>query len=90
MKAQGGAEIANELGLHLRAAGDLVRAAEKFKSRVLVRASGLEANAKSVLSVMSLAAGKGTFLEFAAEGPDAEAAVKALAALVAQKFGEAK
>ena len=90
MKAQGKAEIINELGLHLRAAGELVRASEKFKARIQVKASGLEANAKSVLSVMSLAAGKGTTLEFSAEGPDADAAVKALIELVGRRFGEAK
>jgi phosphocarrier protein len=90
MKAQGQAEVVNELGLHLRAAGVFVREAEKYKSRIQVKVSGLEANAKSVLSVMSLAAGKGSILEISAEGPDAEAAVKALCATVAGKFGEAK
>ena len=90
MKAQGRIEIVNELGLHLRAAGEMVRTAERFKSRILVRCSGLESNAKSVLSVMSLAAGKGTTLDFSAEGPDSEAAVKALLELVKNKFGEAK
>ena len=90
MKARGQAEIINELGLHLRAAGELVRAAEKFKSRIQVRAGDVEANAKSVLSVMSLAAGKGSQLEFSADGPDADAAVKALVDLVGRRFGEAK
>ena len=90
MKAHGKAEIVNELGLHLRAAGEMVRAAEKFKARIQVKAGGLEANAKSVLSVMSLAAGKGTTLELGADGPDADAAIKAILELVARRFGEAK
>ena len=76
------ARVANPAGIHLRAAGEMVRAAEKFKSRITVVFEGVEANVKSIISIMSLAAGPGAVLMFKAWGPDAEEAVVVLARLV--------
>ncbi|MBC7794490.1 MAG: HPr family phosphocarrier protein [Clostridia bacterium] len=81
--------IVNDLGLHLRAAGVLVQVAGEFKSDIiLVRATPLtqKANAKSIMSVLALAAGRGTELSLEAEGADAEQAVEALCGLISRGF----
>lgn len=80
--------ISNELGLHLRAAAALVKVAEGFKSEVTLYRDGISANGKSIIALVTLAAAKGTSLRIVAEGPDAEKAVSALEALVAEGFGE--
>ena len=82
--------VINRLGLHARAAAQLVRLAAKFKSGVtLFRADrNVFANAKSILSVLALAAGKGTELEIKVEGEDEEAALKEIEMLFANGFGE--
>ena len=82
--------ISNRLGLHARAAARLVRRASQFNSTVqLLRAdSGETADGKSILSVLLLAASRGTSLIIKTEGDDEERALDALAELVEQKFGE--
>jgi len=78
--------IQNDLGLHLRAAGALVQVASRFKSEIRIRRGATEANAKSIMSVLSLAAGKGVELTLSAEGDDAQAACDAVAALIEGGF----
>jgi phosphotransferase system HPr (HPr) family protein len=82
--------IVNILGLHARAAAQLVRLAGRFKCRLtLVREdTGLSANAKSILSVLHLAAAFGTRLHIVAEGVDEADAVAALKRLFEEGFGE--
>ncbi|MFL6230900.1 MAG: HPr family phosphocarrier protein [Pyrinomonadaceae bacterium] len=81
--------IVNRLGLHARAAAKLVRAAGEFRSIVrLEREGGASADAKSILSVLMLAAARGTELKVSAEGTDEERAVEAVCRLIADGFGE--
>lgn len=82
--------IVNALGLHARASAQLVRLAASFNSTIkLVRDdTGLEANAKSILSVLHLAASLGTGLHVIADGDDEEDAVVAIEKLFQNGFGE--
>ena len=82
------AEIVNRLGLHARAAAKLTHVASGFQSEIWVSRSGRRVNAKSIMGVMMLAAGKGSKVKLEAEGGDADAALKALTTLIADKFGE--
>lgn len=74
----------NEAGLHARPASEFVKEANKHDAQVTV--NGVDA--KSLLGIMALGAGKGTELEIVASGSEAEAAVAGLAALVESNFGE--
>jgi phosphocarrier protein NPr len=79
------------LGLHARAAAKLVRVANGFQSKVLLRRfddDAVNVDAKSILSVLMLAASCGTRLQASAEGVDEEAAMNAIATLFAESFGE--
>jgi phosphocarrier protein HPr len=82
--------VTNALGLHARAAAQLVRLANTFTSEItLARTdSGLSANAKSILSVLNLAAGRDVELKIIASGADADAALDAITRIFAGKFGE--
>src|ERR1051325_2462685 len=81
--------VRGRLGLHARAAANLVRVASGFRSNIeLRRADGPAADAKSILSVLMLAASAGTELEARAVGSDEEAAMAALENLFAESFGE--
>jgi phosphocarrier protein HPr len=80
--------IVNKLGLHARASAKLTQVASGFKSEVWVTRNGRRVNAKSIMGVMMLAAGKGAVVLVEAEGEDAEAALRALRALIADRFGE--
>jgi phosphocarrier protein len=88
MKASENLTVVNKLGLHLRAAAELVKVANKFKSQVTIHHGVQNVNAKSLMGLMTLAAAKGTEMEFTAEGEDAKEALAALKQLLAQKFGE--
>jgi len=81
-------EIINKLGLHARASAKFTQLAAKFKSDVWLTRNGRRINAKSIMGVMMLAAGKGANVLLEADGPDEEACVAALAGLVNDKFGE--
>ncbi|TFV98668.1 HPr family phosphocarrier protein [Oxalobacteraceae bacterium OM1] len=81
-------EIINKLGLHARASAKLTQLAGKFQSEVWIAKNGRKVNAKSIMGVMMLAAGKGSKVMLEAEGPDDKAAVDALTALIQDKFGE--
>lgn len=80
--------IVNKLGLHARAAAKLVSTASRFDSRILLGKDAREVDAKSILSVMMLAASKGTEIELIIDGPDEENAKAALVELIADYFGE--
>ena len=81
-------EITNKLGLHARASAKLTQVASGFKCEVWLSRSGRRVNAKSIMGVMMLAAGKGASITIEAEGEDAEAALAALQKLIADKFEE--
>jgi phosphocarrier protein len=82
--------ISNRLGLHARAAARLVRRASQFSSTVslLREDTGETADGKSILSVLLLAASRGTILIIKTDGDDEARALDALVELVEQKFGE--
>lgn len=80
--------ITNKTGLHARPASLFVQKANKFSSEIKVASNGREVNAKSIMEIMSLAAGQGTTIEIRAEGEDAEDAVKALVDLIQNKLPE--
>jgi phosphocarrier protein HPr len=81
-------EVINKLGLHARPAAMLVQNASKFKSEIKLQKEDVEANAKSILSVMMLAAEIGSFVTIKAQGEDEQQAVEAIAKLFEEKFGE--
>jgi phosphocarrier protein len=80
--------IVNKYGLHARPAMQFVELANKYNSKIEVSNGTLAVDAKSIMSVMRLAATKGTVLKLTASGEDAEESVEALVALVEQGFGE--
>jgi phosphocarrier protein HPr len=80
--------ILNKLGIHARPAAEIVKAAGKFKSSITIVRDDLEVNAKSIMGVMMLAAECGATIVLRAIGDDAEAALDALSAVIANKFGE--
>jgi phosphocarrier protein HPr len=79
-------EILNTYGLHMRPSSKFVKLASSFQSDICVRHRDVEANGKSILEMTSLAAERGSALDLEARGPDAEAALSALAELVAAGF----
>lgn len=80
--------IPNERGLHARASAKFVETARSFDAHITVRRNGIAVSAESIMEVLMLAAPKGCAIHIEAEGPDGEAAVAALAALVESGFGE--
>ena len=81
-------EICNERGLHARASAKFVKLASTFDSEIRVTRDGVTVNALSIMGLLMLGAGNGCGIEIAAEGPEAGAAVAALADLVARRFDE--
>jgi phosphocarrier protein HPr len=82
------ATIVNQEGLHARPAARIVRLASGFTAEIELVKDGLEVNGKSIMGVMMLAAECGSAITIRADGPDAEAAVEAIATLVESGFGE--
>lgn len=82
------ARIVNPLGMHARPAAEFVKVASRFAARVEVGKDELTVNGKSIMGVMMLAAEQGSSLRIRTEGDDAEAAMDALCALVAEGFYE--
>ncbi len=80
--------IVNKNGVHARPAAEIVKTAGKFASNVTIVRDDLEVNGKSIMGVMMLAAECGAQITLRATGDDADAAVEALAELVASRFGE--
>lgn len=83
-------EIINKLGLHARASSKLVQLASSFKSEIFVERNGRKANAKSIMSLMMLAAAKGGVITISCSGSDEEAALAQITALFSDKFGESE
>ncbi len=81
-------EIVNKLGLHARASAKLTQTATRFASEVWLSRNGRRVNAKSIMGVMMLAAGKGSKVGIETIGEDEAAALQALIDLIADKFGE--
>lgn len=88
MNVEQSVQILNKNGLHARPAAEMVKAAAKFKSDITISREDIEVNGKSIMGVMMLAAEHGSTIMLKAEGDDANEALDALAALVANKFGE--
>jgi len=82
------AEIVNKLGLHARASAKLTQTATAFSSEVWLERNSRRVNAKSIMGVMMLAAGKGATVIIDTEGPDADTALQTLLKLIADRFGE--
>lgn len=81
-------EIINRKGLHARASAKLAKLAATLPCTVLVSLDGESADARSIMDLLCLAAQKGSFITLQAAGKDADAALDAVAALVADGFGE--
>ncbi|BAN33933.1 phosphocarrier protein HPr [Sulfuricella sp. T08] len=80
--------IVNKLGLHARASAKLTQMAGQFKSEIWITRNERRVNAKSIMGVMMLAANKGSTIHLEIDGADEDAAMQALAALIADRFGE--
>jgi len=80
--------IINELGIHARPAGMIANTSSRFVCDIKLVKDGMEVNAKSIMGIMTLAAGKGSIIEVTAKGKDEADAVAAIADLFARKFDE--
>lgn len=81
-------QLVNRLGLHARAAAQLVQTANRFKADIMVTKDGEEVNGKSIMGLLMLAAPMGSLLTVTATGDDAPAAIQAIGALINDGFGE--
>jgi phosphocarrier protein HPr len=81
-------QISNKLGLHARASAKLTKLAGSFRCDIHLSRNARRVNAKSIMGVMMLAAGLGTEVAIETDGPDEQAAMDALRALIQDKFGE--
>ena len=81
-------DIVNKLGLHARASAKLTQLAAKYQCEVSLARNGRKVNAKSIMGVMMLAAGKGSRITLETDGPDEGEAMDALIALIGDCFGE--
>ena len=81
-------EIVNKLGLHARASAKLTQLAAKYQCDIAMSRNNRKVNAKSIMGVMMLAAGKGAKVTFETSGPDEAEAMDAIVALVSDCFGE--
>jgi len=84
------ATIRNRLGLHARAAAKFVKLATRFRSEITLERGGQQANGKSIMGILMLAAAEGTTVKITTSGEDEEDAVKALVDLVNGKFDESE
>ncbi|MEK7720751.1 MAG: HPr family phosphocarrier protein [Elusimicrobiota bacterium] len=83
-----GITIINELGIHARPAGMIANTSSQFVCDIKLAKDGMEVNAKSIMGIMTLAAGKGSVIKVTANGKDEAAAVAAIADLFTRKFDE--
>ncbi len=81
-------EIVNKLGLHARASAKLTQLAAKYQCDIVMSRNNRKVNAKSIMGVMMLAAGKGAKVTFETSGPDEAEAMEAIVALINDHFGE--
>ena len=86
--ARAEAQIVNKLGLHARASAKLTQLAAAFPCEVWMERNGRRINAKSIMGVMMLAAGKGSAIIVDCEGERADEALQSILDLIADKFGE--
>jgi len=80
--------IENKLGLHARAAAQIVKAASGFNAKILLSKDGMEVDGKSIMGIMMMAAAKGSTIQVSAEGNDEEKALEGMERLFKDKFGE--
>ncbi len=80
--------IKNKLGLHARAAAQLVQTCNRFHADITVSKDGMDVNGKSIMGILMLAAARGSKIVIAAEGDDAEQALQAMGKLIEDGFGE--
>jgi phosphocarrier protein HPr len=80
--------IENRLGLHARAAAQIVRTSSAFSSKITLSKDGLEVDGKSIMGIMMLAAAKGNLVLLSVQGDDEESALAGLEKLFQDKFGE--
>ena len=80
--------IANQRGLHARAAAKFVKVAGRYDAEVTVKRNGMAVGGQSIMGLMMLAASPGTSITLTATGPDADAVIQALEELVVRKFDE--
>lgn len=81
-------EIRNRLGLHARAAVQVVELAKRYDAEITVSKEGQAVNGKSIIGLMMLAAAKGQEIQIAAEGPQAAEVLEALTELIERRFDE--
>jgi phosphocarrier protein HPr len=81
-------EVINKLGLHARASAKLTQLAAKYQCDVSMARNNRKVNAKSIMGVMMLAAGKGAKVTLETSGPDEDEAMQAIVALINDYFGE--
>ena len=81
-------QVVNEAGIHARPAAEIVKTAARFRADVMIVKDDLDVNAKSIMGVMMLAAECGSTVLLKAEGEDAQAAIDAIAGVIANGFGE--
>ena len=81
-------KIKNKLGLHARAASQIVSIANKYVSEITISKNDMTANGKSVLGILTLTASLGSELVLDVNGPDADELLESLVALIENKFGE--
>lgn len=86
--AERSVQIMNKLGIHARPAAEIVKTASRFRSSITIIRDDLEVNGKSIMGVMMLAAECGSAILIHADGEDADAALDALSAVIADGFGE--
>jgi phosphocarrier protein len=82
------AKITNKRGLHARASAKIVEASARFQSEITIIKDGTRVNGRSIMGLMMLAASLGSEIGVEVEGPDADAAMTAMLALIEAKFGE--
>ncbi len=80
--------IENKLGLHARAAAQIVKTASAFASKVVLSKDGVEVDGKSIMGIMMLAAAKGSMVLVRSEGTDEDMALDGMERLFKDKFGE--
>ena len=82
------AKITNKRGLHARASAKIVEASARFQSEITIIKDGTRVNGRSIMGLMMLAASLGSEIGVEVDGPDADAAMTAMLALIEAKFGE--
>ncbi len=80
--------IVNRLGLHARAAAEVVKLANRFHAQVHLHGNGLKADAKTIMELLMLGAPQGTKVQVTAEGPDEDEALDAMVGLIENRFNE--